>query len=160
MTESEIESFLQKAISVSLQYGNSDSIFGKGWPGQINIRFRREDAMDCIEFYRFVNVEFKDIDIRAFIKQTASDKIDITILIDKGNGLIISVQNLTCRDDKIEMFFKKNPKDKPLFLNIVINKPPDTIENMAILAEAEMEAGTNQPIMITSWDGTPLGTSS
>ena len=58
------------------------------------------------------------------------------------------------------MFFKKNPKDKPLFLHIAINKPPDTLENMIILAEAEMDAGTNQPITIHSWDGTPLGTPS
>ena len=68
MTETELEGFFQKVMSVTLHYGNSDSIFGKGWPGQINLRFRREDAMECIAFSKFANIEFKDIDIRAYIK--------------------------------------------------------------------------------------------
>jgi hypothetical protein len=159
MTETELESLFQRAMSVSLQYGVY-SIFSEEGPGQINIRFRREDAMECISFSKYVNAEFKGVDIRAYVRQTDINKIDLTLLVDKTPPFIINAKGLNCNGEGIKLFFKKQPKNKPLFLNVAINKPPDTLENMVLLIDAEMEAGTNQPITIHSWDGEPIGTSS
>jgi len=82
-------------------------------------------------------------------------------MIDKNPAVIINAKGLPCRyPDKFKTFLEKQPKDKTVFLLFQINQRPDTISNMAYIAEIGTETEYYLPIQIHSWNGTPFGTSS
>ncbi len=158
MTDNELEDVIKKASSIRFENGRYSEFFDE-IPANVGLVFKHEDSLGCIQFWKYLNTECKGVNISAHFIQTAIDKINLTLLIDKAGGIVLTVDELLCKPDRADIFFKKQPPDKPLFLFIHINEHPDTLENMAALAELKMDANTGQPIQIHRWKGTPLGTS-
>ena len=157
MTETELEFFLQAATSISLQPGRY-SLISPELPGEIIIKIKYEKAEEYLQFYHYINNNFKDIKITAKITQRSIDKIDLILLIESDPPRILKVSGLNCKNDNIDFFFKKQPQNKPLNLFIRINKPITSLEEMGSFMEAEDEAGVNKPLIISSWKGVALNT--
>lgn len=158
MTEEEIEGVIKKARRITFQDG-VHSMFAEEVPGYIGLVFNNEYLFEVIDMYEYIKNKLPDFPKKIYIKQTKSDRVDFTLIVEREPAIILTVKDLECSPGRFEWFYKKEPKEKPISLLIIRNEAPDTIENMVIMAEASTKAGLYHPIQIHSWNGLPLGIS-
>lgn len=158
MTENQLEETFSKARSINLKPAFHSPI--SDIPGSISIWFDNDVIYDAIEMYQYIQTELTYCHKSVYIEQTGSDEIALTLLIDKEPPIILRVTGLLCKQEKIEYFLKKQPKEGQLSLQFIHNMKPTTLDETAALLQATNEANFNQPIQIHLWYGKPLGTSS
>ncbi len=158
MTDNEIEETIKNSRAIIFQQG-IHSLFSDEVPGMIGLLFNNETLLNAIEMYEYIQKDLLTFTKRIHIKQSDLNKIDFTFIIEKDPAIVITVKNLDAKEGQIKMFLEKEPQNKPINLSIIHNGKPDTIENMAFLASASLEANLHQPIHIHFWSGLSLGTS-
>lgn len=158
MTDEYLEEMIAKSRSIGLVAGFYGAE-GEYIPGYISLAFNKEDVFDAIDFFKFIKQEFSGLTKKAFIKQVSNDSIDLTLLVEREPAVILISNDMYCPEDRIKLFLRSyHRRDKPIYLLIHLNWPPDTPDNTLAFMKQATESGAYEGMQIHFWDGTPIGT--
>ncbi|MGZ3918369.1 MAG: hypothetical protein ACXVBN_16955 [Flavisolibacter sp.] len=161
MIDTHFEDAFKKAKSVILKCSARYEGYRPEIPGTITLIYEHDSFLDAAKMYAYLQNDFADNYKTIQIKQTAIDKVTITLLIESDPPIILVIPNLNCRANNIEYFFKWQREDKPLLFKIEYILPKNGGQKIvADILNAGADADIHHPIQINSSKGSPLGTSS